>query len=79
MADAKCRSCGAEVVWAVHKDARIPLDPAVPVYRIITSLGGTPQIDRCSSVPGMPFVSLADHRTVCRGKKPSARAPREEE
>lgn len=63
-----CRVCGSEVVWVQAGTARIPLDPRPAVYRI-TSTAGTPSAEKASSVLGMPFTAMVDHRRVCNGVK----------
>lgn len=74
----KCRDCGAELIWGQYQTQRVPLDISAPVYRIAFG-GGTPTLEKCSPVPGMPHAAMVDHRRVCTKRRPAPKKPAAEE
>ena len=64
----RCRDCGKEILWAVVGTQRIPLDPAVRVYRVTSALGDL-SAAKVSQVVGMPDASLASHHDTCRARR----------
>lgn len=58
---AKCRGCGAEIVWGIQPNGvRVPLDPKPPVYRT-----GTLRPDGAVNIT-REREALVSHFATCR-------------
>src|SRR5688572_4728250 len=71
-----CRECGAEIMWVQFETRRLALDVRSSVYRVVTTMA-TPAVKKCSSVLGMEYVAMVDHKDVCK-PRPAIRPLKEQ-